>query len=757
MQIAPTRLIGAMLVVGSSLCTYAPAQAVVAGVPEKETPREPEPAESDEKPSTRKQEVKTIEVKSQRLSTTDERRESAAAKIIFGRDEIEKYGDAALVDVLRRLPGVTVSSGGAVSLRGMGAGYTQILIDGERVASGFSIEQLSPEQVERIEILRAPTAETGARAIAGTINIILRKPRRKKEDDFKLSTQRSHGKFGEDASISRNDAMGLNGTYNLTLTVRGNDSELPNDSRIVSVNTLTGQTDLDRRFISTARSHSSGATLGSQFQWKWKGDEQLTLQPFLSMGTYGFNSSDRLLQPVGANPPYASGSPVTAVKFNNARLIATVSRHLDDATRIEIRSGGGRVKRHLDTSELQFDNTGASVLTQTMHTESQDTSGNLSIKLIHTFSDTGKFTGGAEVEQVRRVDHTRVVLNGTPQLADFGTELDVSTLRRAAYLQMEWDPAKNWSANVGARWEGFEARSNTDSGGFNAVKNRSSILTPLAHLAWRFDAPKKDLLRLSLTQSYQTPSIFSLIPRPRLDATYPVPGPNTPSFPDFAGNADLKPERANGLDLAYEHYFPDGGIASINFFSRRIHDVLSNVISLENVSWASSPRYVQRPRNVGNAVSSGIEFDTKFKLTEMLDGALPVEFRANLSLFDSKVDGVPGPNNRLPGQPHAKGNLGADYRFTSIPVSVGATISYTPASTVQVSDTQQTIGGANRVIDAYALWTLSPGSKLRLTISNLLPRAESTLSLVQAGNERQSTFFAGSSYPTISLRWEVRL
>jgi iron complex outermembrane receptor protein len=44
----------------------------------------------------------------------------------------------------------------------MGGGFTQILIDGQRIPPGFSIEQLSPDQVERIEIYRAPTAETGA-------------------------------------------------------------------------------------------------------------------------------------------------------------------------------------------------------------------------------------------------------------------------------------------------------------------------------------------------------------------------------------------------------------------------------------------------------------------------------------------------------------------------------------------------------------------------------------------------------------------
>ena len=80
--------------------------------------------------------------------------------------------------MLKRLPGVTIQGrpgrGGAIRLRGLGSGYTQILLDGERVPPGFSLDSLAPDQIERIEILRAPTAETGARAIAGTINIITR-------------------------------------------------------------------------------------------------------------------------------------------------------------------------------------------------------------------------------------------------------------------------------------------------------------------------------------------------------------------------------------------------------------------------------------------------------------------------------------------------------------------------------------------------------------------------------------------------------
>lgn len=98
---------------------------------------------------------------------TEARRQSTAAKIVIGRAEIELYGDTTMGELLKRMPGITVQGrpgrGDAPRMRGLGNGYTQILIDGESVPRGFSLDDLSPEEIERIEILRAPTAEIGAR------------------------------------------------------------------------------------------------------------------------------------------------------------------------------------------------------------------------------------------------------------------------------------------------------------------------------------------------------------------------------------------------------------------------------------------------------------------------------------------------------------------------------------------------------------------------------------------------------------------
>ena len=84
-----------------------------------------------------------------------ERRDSTASKIVVNRDEIVKYGDQTILDVMKRLPGVTVSGAGGrgteIRMRGLGSGYTQILVNGERAPPGFSLDTLSPDLIERIE------------------------------------------------------------------------------------------------------------------------------------------------------------------------------------------------------------------------------------------------------------------------------------------------------------------------------------------------------------------------------------------------------------------------------------------------------------------------------------------------------------------------------------------------------------------------------------------------------------------------------
>jgi len=121
-----------------------------------------------------------VEITSGRDNDTQQRRESTASKIVIGREEIEKQGDSNIGEVLKRMPGITLGGnpgrGGGVRMRGLSAGYTQILLDGQRVPPGFSLNRshlrwssvlrytAHPLQRQARKLLREPSTSLPRRA-----------------------------------------------------------------------------------------------------------------------------------------------------------------------------------------------------------------------------------------------------------------------------------------------------------------------------------------------------------------------------------------------------------------------------------------------------------------------------------------------------------------------------------------------------------------------------------------------------------------
>lgn len=117
--------------------------------------------------------------------------EDAPASIsVITRQQLEDKAYRDVTDALKDVPGVLVTGGGSssdISIRGMDAKYTMILIDGKRVdtrstrpnSDGSGIEQgwLPPlPAIERIEVVRGPMSSLyGSDAMGGVINIITRK------------------------------------------------------------------------------------------------------------------------------------------------------------------------------------------------------------------------------------------------------------------------------------------------------------------------------------------------------------------------------------------------------------------------------------------------------------------------------------------------------------------------------------------------------------------------------------------------------
>lgn len=90
-----------------------------------------------------------------------------------GKDVLSQSG--AVTDLLNIVPSVSVSPGGAISLRGNS--NVLVLIDGRRtgLTQGNALEQLPADQVERVEVITNPSSRFDAGGSAGIINIILKK------------------------------------------------------------------------------------------------------------------------------------------------------------------------------------------------------------------------------------------------------------------------------------------------------------------------------------------------------------------------------------------------------------------------------------------------------------------------------------------------------------------------------------------------------------------------------------------------------
>ena len=720
-----------------------------------------------------------IEITGGRESDASQRRQSTAAKIIIGREEIDKFGDATVGEVLRRLPGVTTPGapgrGGPPRLRGLGGGFTQLLIDGQRVPPGFSLESISPDQVERIEILRAPTAETGARAIAGTINIITREGFRLRLNDVRIGIGIEDGRVTPGLNWTHNNSAGdliYNVSGSLFQRLQTNNS----DTRTSVANAATSVLLEDRTSRNLSRDERIGGNFTGRLQWRLgEGGDVFSLTPslFHAQGkTRGSYTLSQAVQRPGRAVLYDFGNSNTELSFTNARLNGQWRQRLG-AVRAELNGGGGTFQSGNQTLRNDF-NTGGSQPARTLRDDSRTRQNSIDLKLklsgVAGGNDKGgehSLVGGFDVDAADRSETRSTVQNGVPILSSFGDDLQASSLRLAAFAQDEWNINPHWSAQAGLRWEGITTRgdsasASTGTAGQLRPTNRSSVWTPLLFAVWKPDPKGRDQVRMSLTRSYRSPDLNNLIARPTINRDYnPDTGSNIETAPDRAGNPDLKPELATGVDIAVERYLAQGGVLSANLFHRQISNLMRGTTRLENVSWSPFPRYVRRMQNIGDATTSGLELEAKFRLDQLITGATPVEMRSNISFFSSKVKAVPGPDNRLDQQAKATANFGADYRLRGVPLTLGGNVNYVPGGTTRLEADQTVSISSKQVWDAYALWTLNPNTGLRLLGSNLSARDFATTntndSVIAGVTERTRQRNVGPSYVNWQLRLELKL
>lgn len=187
-----------------SMLALAPASA-----PEGE-PAGPPRAEADagEDAEDEDDDVRTIVVTGTR--TERSLAETPVATQVVEREEIVLSGGENVAEVLEEAPGVVLSrgvGGTGIVLQGLDPRYTLVLVDGQRttgrVDGTLDLTRFPAEDVERIEIVRGPGSVLyGADALAGTVNLVSRRPARAHEAEV-------HTAYGSFRTLDLTGRVGL--------------------------------------------------------------------------------------------------------------------------------------------------------------------------------------------------------------------------------------------------------------------------------------------------------------------------------------------------------------------------------------------------------------------------------------------------------------------------------------------------------------------------------------------------------------------
>src|SRR5687768_13465653 len=111
-------------------------------------------------------------------------REAPNVKNVVASDSFGYIADGNIGDLLQQLPGITAVYVGAdvrsVQIRGIDGSLNSVTMDGDRIASSqsanagrtFEFEQASLNNIETIEVTKAPTPDMDADSIGGNVNIV---------------------------------------------------------------------------------------------------------------------------------------------------------------------------------------------------------------------------------------------------------------------------------------------------------------------------------------------------------------------------------------------------------------------------------------------------------------------------------------------------------------------------------------------------------------------------------------------------------
>lgn len=643
------------------------------------------------------------------------RTDTVAPELVYDQQFFEQFEPLSVGDQLSRVPGVAFTSDigerDAPQMRGLGEGFTQVLVNGRAIPGAGNdrtvfVDRIPAEIIDRIEIVRSPSADIDSQGIGGTINIILK-------DGMSLPP----------GAIAR-----IGGIYDV-------DNEELNGLGALSV---SGRTD--------NRSVAWSATFDYQTRYNVKVLDQQLFDD-TSPGFDASSDGTDLFQPDNFSFPGPSTLAVehqdqidtrdsTDMSFNGDLTFALAPNHrlrLDafvlstertetESGRVYAREDGTATANddvsdevwELDAIESQRQNIeqmsyGISALyegqlspswsfesqarfanftEESLETsfeddppeaveqeriDSDDTE--MSIDAALTFNSDAfaqrlglasfEFEVGAALKNKTR-DYTQQEYeddngdgdfddpddNVTPDSGIFEYEED----RFDAWIMAEFGLTEDLTVQLGVRSESTDTEARIIGGASGG--SSSDEINPSLHVQW--NPWENGQFRVSYARTVRRPSLDQVVPFANSDS----PEDDDETF----GNPNLKQETSWGYDIGYEHRLGQRGVIGFNYFHRDVSDLISLVNT--GVSTGVPGAFEYTYENTGDGEVSGWEVDVSTPLSFL--GLNETGFFANYTSLDSeRIEPLTGLTARFNAQPEYVYNFGVTQNLPSWNTSFG--------------------------------------------------------------------------------------
>ncbi len=646
------------------------------------------------------------------------RTEATEPTLVYDQEYFQRFEPLTAGDALKRVPSVTflsdvIESDGA-RLRGLAPGYTQILINGEKVPGSnadrsFFMDRIPAELISRVEIVRSSSARRSGDAMAGTLNIVLR-------DGFQLdggyiragALHFDDGKWKPSAGLVWGGEVGpgrlllganLQGRYNpkQKKSLRYGDS--PENNPDFATEDFDNRE--DQRDTRNGTDYSANAT----YDLEWD-NTKASLSAFIvrtdrteDERSHEYDDPAATTGPVRAPGGHllSDNSNVAEIDQLNYSLGFKVAHEWGvGKTSFKLGYASFDEKRYETEYEIDFDRATPRFTGDLINDRIKDNE--LSAKLEHEFrlgEEMDLVIGGfmqakdRDMRMLEQRDRRNVAAPRSwnqftnnpnefarpfdrPAFADGGLNT-VREDRRDIFGLIEGKSGGlSWEAGLRYETTDYRITDRTAVAVGQVYKNDYDMLLPSASLKYDIGAGR---ITASVARTNRRPDFKFLSP-----AVYVEEYGDS----DLIGNSFLKPESAWGVDFGYEHRLGRTGVAGINFFYRDVKNLNEIRNTGEHGEAYEAPTYnpdgsiddngtiswVFQPHNAGNGKVYGVEFDLSTDLGFI--GLPDTGIFGNVSWLDSEISDFMG-KRRFNGQSSYVYNIGFIQDIPSLGVAFGAT------------------------------------------------------------------------------------